>query len=103
MGDVGAASEPLIGRLEAGAANLLKLELRRLSWDVLLLGQATSRRKERLKVIKSVHSKRQTTVVDQPNAKQSHSEDQQKCEVERKFCLQEPFCGPVFFYCGFCS
>lgn len=54
MGDVRAASEPLIGRLEPVAANLVKLELQHLSWDVQLLGQATLRKKERLKVIKSV-------------------------------------------------
>lgn len=54
MEDVHAASEPLFARLEAVAANLVKLELHHLSWDVLLLGQATSRKKERLKVIKSV-------------------------------------------------
>lgn len=50
MGDVHAASEPLIGRLGAAAANLVQLELRRLSWDVLLLGKSASRKKERLKV-----------------------------------------------------
>lgn len=54
MGDVRAASEPLIGRLEAAAANVVKLELQRLSWDVLLLGKAASRKKERLEVIRSV-------------------------------------------------
>lgn len=74
MGDVRAASEPLIGRLEPVAANLIKLELQHLSWDVQLLGQATLRQKERLKVIKSVRVaiflKAKTTIADKPEAKQ---------------------------------
>lgn len=76
MGDVHTASEPLIRGLEAVAANLVKLELQHLSWDVLLLGKATSRKTERLKVIKSVRvALVKTAVADRPNAKQSQSKD----------------------------
>lgn len=123
MGDVRTASEPLIGRLEAVAANLVKLELQHLSWDVLLLGQATLRKKERLKVIKSVRVafflKAKTTVADQSDAKQRRSKRiirnansyVSRNQEDRKFCLQEPLCFrcfgnrmvPVFFCCVFCS
>lgn len=52
-GDVCAASEPLIGQLAPVAETLIKLELRRLCCDVLLLGRATSRLEQKLKVRKS--------------------------------------------------
>lgn len=54
MGGVCAASEPLIEQLEPVAANWIKLELRDLAGDVLLLDRATSRMKEKLKVMKSL-------------------------------------------------
>ncbi|KAM3861499.1 nesprin-2-like [Diretmus argenteus] len=48
MGDVLAASKPLIGRLEPLAASLIQSETRMLSHDVLLLSQALSGKKARL-------------------------------------------------------
>ncbi|XP_045916269.1 nesprin-2 isoform X3 [Micropterus dolomieu] len=48
VGDVLAASKPLIGRLEPLAANLIQSETRLLSRDVLLLSQAMSRKKKSL-------------------------------------------------------
>lgn len=54
MGDVCAASEPLIEQLEPVAANWIKLELQHLSRDVLLLDRATSRTEEKLKVRNSL-------------------------------------------------
>ncbi|XP_037606336.1 nesprin-2-like isoform X2 [Sebastes umbrosus] len=48
VGDVLAASKPLIGRLEPVAANLIQSETRLLSRDVLLLSQAMSGKKQSL-------------------------------------------------------
>ncbi|XP_059211817.1 nesprin-1 [Centropristis striata] len=48
VGDVLAASKPLVGRLEPLAANLIQSETRMLSRDVLLLSQATSGKKKSL-------------------------------------------------------
>lgn len=50
MGDVLAASKPLIGQLEPLAANLIQSQTRLLSRDVLLLCQATSGKKKSLQV-----------------------------------------------------
>lgn len=48
MGDVRAASESLIGRLEPAAAGVIGAELQRVSRLVLLLQQAAAREQEKL-------------------------------------------------------
>lgn len=50
LGDVRAASEPLVQRLEPAAASWVKVELQRLGRDVVLLERAAARTEEKLEV-----------------------------------------------------
>lgn len=92
-GDVRAASEPLIGRLEAVAANLVKLELQHLSWDVLLLGQASKAAGEQICLRRLILKAKPQSSINQTQSKVRISRNANSCmsysQAGRKFCLQE--------------
>lgn len=67
MGDVCAASEPLVEQLGPVAANWIQLELQRLSRDVLLLDRATSRAGQKLRVGLLPHLKGKGSEVAPPH------------------------------------
>lgn len=86
MGDVCAASEPLIEQLEPVAAKWIKVELQHLSRDVLLLDRATSRTKEKLKVetlLVLPYFKGKSTEVARPHERLKHLCPQEEREQQQ--------------------